>query len=291
MKIISLLLLIYVNYASAQNVGIGNPSPAEKLDVNGNINVTGTIKANGVDGTANQVLMKNNNGTLAWGDLCEYKNYSVFQFTTVGAVQTFSVPAGVTKIKVQVWAGGGTGTGVGGSLNMGAGGGGGGYIEGYFTVTPSTNVNVRVGNGAGAGSPNAGNSQVDYNAILLAAFPGGNATYDAGLTRITPGAGGTFFGTGITSFIGLQGQPGSATILRYDQISATEFGRSTIGGSGGHAGNTCCTGGSSSYFYYNITSAIVLSQTLGTNGQIPGGGASADAIGNAGGHGRVIIYY
>lgn len=50
-----------------RNVGIKNPTPAEALDVTGNINVTGTIKANGIDGTANQVLMKNGSGILSWG--------------------------------------------------------------------------------------------------------------------------------------------------------------------------------------------------------------------------------
>jgi hypothetical protein len=64
---------------ASQRVGIGNPAPSEKLDVAGNINVTGTIKANGVDGTANQVLMKNGSGILAWGDITSrYKNFVSF---------------------------------------------------------------------------------------------------------------------------------------------------------------------------------------------------------------------
>ena len=58
-KLIILSLMAMAIKTQAQNVGIGNPIPAEKLDVTGNINVTGTIKANGVDGTANQVLAKN----------------------------------------------------------------------------------------------------------------------------------------------------------------------------------------------------------------------------------------
>ncbi|MEQ1935687.1 MAG: hypothetical protein ABL962_17660 [Fimbriimonadaceae bacterium] len=46
------------NSVSAQttNVGIGTTNPAEKLDVNGNINLNGTIKVNGQDGQAGQVV-------------------------------------------------------------------------------------------------------------------------------------------------------------------------------------------------------------------------------------------
>src|SRR5687767_3167062 len=99
---------------NAQNVGVGTTTPVEKLDVNGNINVTGTIKANGVDGTANQVLMKNGSGALSWGDLCDYKNYEMFNEL---GVQTWVVPAGVTKIEVEIWGGGG-----GGSMYCGGGG-------------------------------------------------------------------------------------------------------------------------------------------------------------------------
>jgi hypothetical protein len=50
------------------DVGIGNTAAAEKLDVTGNINVTGTIKANGVAGTAGQILTTSGS-TLAWTNL------------------------------------------------------------------------------------------------------------------------------------------------------------------------------------------------------------------------------
>jgi hypothetical protein len=102
-----------------RNVGIKNPTPAEALDVTGNINVTGTIKANGVDGTANQILMKNGSGTLAWGDMCEFKNMVSLIDTTTTLI--WVVPAGVTRIWVEMWGGGGAG--------LEAGGGGGAYVS------------------------------------------------------------------------------------------------------------------------------------------------------------------
>ncbi len=99
------LFSLYHNSTTAQNVGVNTTNPTERLDVNGNINVTGTIKANGIDGSANQVLMKNGSGNLAWGDLCEYKN----AVTLFNASGTWNVPAGVTRIFIEVWGAGGGG--------------------------------------------------------------------------------------------------------------------------------------------------------------------------------------
>src|ERR1043165_6003098 len=125
MRYTVIFLLIFLSIKiNAQNVGVGTTTPIERLDVNGNINVTGTIKANGIDGTANQVLMKNGSGNLAWGDLCDYK-HAVSLFNATG---TWNVPAGVTRIFIEVW-------GAGGGGNSFGGGGGGTYIAAPFTVT------------------------------------------------------------------------------------------------------------------------------------------------------------
>ncbi|HMS99916.1 MAG TPA: hypothetical protein PKA12_14280, partial [Saprospiraceae bacterium] len=52
--------------AQSGNVGVGVALPAEKLDVDGNIQLTGEIKLNGSGGTMGQVLTSNGNGTMAW---------------------------------------------------------------------------------------------------------------------------------------------------------------------------------------------------------------------------------
>ena len=109
-KILFLFLIFYPIHLDAQNVGIGNPSPAEKLDVNGNINVTGTIKANGTDGTAGQVLMKNSSGVFNWGDLGDFKNVAAFTDTTTLNI-SWNVPANTNRIWVELWGGGGAGFG------------------------------------------------------------------------------------------------------------------------------------------------------------------------------------
>lgn len=290
-KIIIILLSIFPIISYSQNVGIGNPSPNEKLDVTGNINVSGTIKANGVDGTPNQMLMKNSVGLLSWGDMCEYKNYTSYLFTTAGAFQAFTVPPGVTKIKVQIWGGGGQSEGVSGPVNMFGGGGGGGYIEGKLTVTPGFLIYVQVGNGAGPGFTNSAKSQVSFGSILLQGQGGGNASFDQTLNRVTPGNGGDYVTSGTTSFIGMRGESGGSSTLRYDQVSSTEFGKAVTGANGGNAGNTIDTGGKGGFLFFTVNTAEVKAHILGLNGIVPGGGASSGAVGPAGGHGLVIIHY
>jgi uncharacterized protein (TIGR02145 family) len=68
-KLLFLSLLALNIQINAQNVGIGTPNPTEKLDVTGNINVTGTIKANGVAGTAGQVLTNNGGNSMSWASV------------------------------------------------------------------------------------------------------------------------------------------------------------------------------------------------------------------------------
>ncbi len=51
---------------SAGNVGIGTFTPANKLDVNGDLNFSGLLKLNGSPGTAGQVLGSNGTSTPAW---------------------------------------------------------------------------------------------------------------------------------------------------------------------------------------------------------------------------------
>jgi hypothetical protein len=60
-------------------------------------------------------------------------------FTYSGAIQTFTVPAGVTAIQVTVWGAGGSGGG--------APGGAGAFIQGILTVTPGQVLSLLVGQG------------------------------------------------------------------------------------------------------------------------------------------------
>jgi hypothetical protein len=61
--------IICLNLSSQSNVGIGTTTPQEKLDVNGNIRMSGEIKPNGAAGEINQVLTSNGNGTMQWSSM------------------------------------------------------------------------------------------------------------------------------------------------------------------------------------------------------------------------------
>jgi hypothetical protein len=53
-------------FTSTGRVGIGTTTPVEKLDISGNINLTGVLKFNGSAGTAGQVLMSNGTSAPEW---------------------------------------------------------------------------------------------------------------------------------------------------------------------------------------------------------------------------------
>ena len=109
---------------------------------------------------------------------------------------TFTVPAGVTRIRARVvGGGGGAGSGTGSSIS-GGGGGGGGYSESWIKVTPGGALDIVVGSGgsggrySGASGTNGGTSSVSY--FLSASGGGGGSAGDGGSRR--GGYGG--YGTG-----------------------------------------------------------------------------------------------
>lgn len=67
MKNIPFLLFCFCALAAyTQNVGVGTTTPSEKLDVAGNVNITGAVKINGSPGTAGQVLVSNGATAPSW---------------------------------------------------------------------------------------------------------------------------------------------------------------------------------------------------------------------------------
>lgn len=58
--------LIIATFRGNGNLGVGILSPAERVDINGNMNITGAIKLNGNAGTAGQVLTSNGTGAPTW---------------------------------------------------------------------------------------------------------------------------------------------------------------------------------------------------------------------------------
>lgn len=274
----------------SQNVGINQPIPSEKLDVNGNINLTGTIKTNGVDGLANQILMKNNGGLLAWGDLGSYKNFASFL-----ATGSWIVPTGVTKITIELWGAGGGGASVGG-------GGGGGYILGQFNVSAGSLINFTVGtNGAGASNSissggSGTNSSVTIEGNFISALGGQGVSYNSSGAYFASGLGGGFNSTvGFNSYLGLVGQNGIVTKKSYGQSNATTFHEIAEMGSGGNAANTQNTGGIGVFYDLIIGSNPPINDVRfsgATASKVPGGGGGSYFVNSSSGsNGMIVIHY
>ena len=65
-RLIVLACLICFISAGAQNVGIGTTTPSEKLDVNGNLKISGYLNLNGNTGTSGQVLTSQGTNPPIW---------------------------------------------------------------------------------------------------------------------------------------------------------------------------------------------------------------------------------
>ena len=166
-----LLVFIVISFsilAESQNVGINNPAPTEKLDVNGNVNITGTIKTSGISGRKGQVLMSTGTG-LSWGSTAGYRKSQ--SYASPGANQ-FTVPAGVTEVMVEVW-----GAGSGGTLYCG--GTSGGYARTVRAVTPGDVVFINIGAGSPFGNSittSGGTTSAVFGADQLNAYGGSGIT-------------------------------------------------------------------------------------------------------------------
>lgn len=208
-----------------------------------------------------------------------------------GSIQTFVVPACVTRVNVKAWAAGGAGW-VNGSL--GTSGGSGAYVSGYITVTPGATYYVVVGaggtlnatgafGGGGAGGVNAtsggggGYTGIFNNAgatqagaVFIAGGGGGAGSgYDGGIAGIVRYHGGGGGGNaGIADGAGQGGQPGS-------NGGAGGVSGSNTGGAGtalqGGAGNAASHGGGGGGGYVGGGGGAGSSNQKGAGG---GGGGS-----------------
>lgn len=277
-------------------VGINDPTPSERLDVNGNMNITGIIKANGNAGQPNQVLMQNSSGNLVWGDLADsYKNFDVFYIAGSG---TWTVPANVTKILVEI-------IGAGGGGNVYGGGGGGGYIMAQLDVTPGSNINYTVGLGSAgttiANTSDGGASSVSTGTVTLTANGGLGANYNSTYKSFTaPGGGITISPGTFRNYLSILGASGLMGRNNFIQRTASTFLEEVSGADGGGPGNcrTCTAKGA--YFLFDINTATVVSFRHPIYRNLPGTGGAGGYYtissggyggGNGGSNGQVIIRY
>lgn len=250
--------------------------PEERLEVDGDVKITGGIVANTVSGTPGQVLTTGSDGNLAWSSPCQYNRF--FGFLHQSIPYDWTVPVGVTEIMVELWGGGG-------GSHMGGGGGAGGYVKAIFEVIPGDKFTIVVGGGGqgriGGGVQNpmdGGFSSISGTNVSAVALGGEMATSGA------PGPGGLISVTppylSATGQYGESGYP-NITLPIYagaDKIVYGQGGQSPMAAKNYGLGETITVVGSNFNYY------------RGTSGITPGGGAGGgDHFGNSGGDGYVVI--
>ena len=271
-----------LNVSSASQVKGGGLSLAS-LIVRGGIQI---ISGNPAIG---KVLTSDGVGNATWQTptTCTAAVSGTDTFTTSG---TWTVPAGVTSIKVKVWgAGGNGGSGApsyAGAGSLGGGGGGGGGAGGYAEKTiniPSgtTSYQVVVGTPGTAGFSAFDSTSVKAtNGTSAVNHTGNESTGGAG------GAGGAPVGSYSASQSGIAGSAG--TNGTYISGCPGGFSQDGNGGNGG-ASYSPSTGGIGGVLA-NCSQAGP-SGTTGTIGGGGGGGAGYGGAGGVGGGGRVVIEY
>lgn len=196
------------------------------------------------------------------GGLFEAVAFSPTNITAFTSSGTFTVPAGVTKVKACIMGGGGGGgSAVSGGTGGGGGGGGGGYCEVVLPVNPADTMTVTVGTGGAGGTTGngsgGGTSSVVYGSATYTATGGGGGNDN----RSNTGAGG---GSGSSS---------GATIsptTKDGGDGGDGGGSASNGGGGGGSGGGLAAGG--------INGAD--GTTTGGNGGAGSGGAAAGAGGS-----------
>ena len=177
-------------------------------------------------GTSGQVLTSNGT-TASWGAASAAgASLSAQVFTSNG---TFTIPTGVTKLKITVVGGGGGG---GGGTVGGGGGAGGAAISYLSSLTPGNTLSVTIGaSGTGGASGVAGTA-------------GGTSSVASGTQSITTisttgggggGAGqnpGGLGGTGTNGTLNLGGGDGAGGVLGCTTTPGGNGGSSLLGGGG-----------------------------------------------------------
>lgn len=215
--------------------------------------------------------------------------------TTFDSSTTYTVPEGVTTIKVHVWGAGGAG-GARNSSGGGAGGGGGAYSFIELTVTAGQKFWVNVGNGGSAGNsgqdswvaPN--DNPTSAQALVLAKGGAGVST-----NATTGGAGGSSDdGIGTVKYSGGNGGNGGDGSTSNGAGGGSSAGNNSDGvaGNSNGTGGLAPTGGGNGG---NGATSAFLGGAGGAGSQPGGGGGGARMIllfsynGGSGGNGRVII--
>lgn len=272
--------------AGSQHVGVGTVNPTEMLDVNGNLNIQGNLKVDGVAGQAGQVLRTNAAGNTEWGDATEYKNHVAFSQNG-----TWNIPVGVHKVMLELWGSGGGGA-------YGGGGGGGAYVRATnIPVVPGNQLTIEIGPG-GLGSTAAANNGAnggDTKVIVNAGVLWFNAKGGAGATPVGPGENSWTAQLGFPYYFQVNGNNGSPTTENYEQKNSTDYVTVTKYGDGGPAALLNSGEGKGGFRIMDNVSSLALKYHRSSRGTGPGagggGGFGGEFAGSNGAPGMVIIHY
>ena len=170
-------------------------------------------------------------------------NSGFVAFRTPAGTVTWTVPAGVSRIRARMWGAGGGGgfTSAGTGGDHGGGGGGGGYAEKYFDVVPGSNFTLVVGAGGTGGGPVGTDSPGADGADTILTSP---ASAVPASTTVTAKGGGRGFGPP-TRFGGGGGQVLNADFWCYGGEGASGETRGGMGGMAGLGGPANATGSAS----------------------------------------------
>jgi len=215
--------------------------------------------------------LSNNPGSGVFGN-------GLVQFFPVSG--TFTVPLGVSRIRVRVWGAGGTSnSSLGGGMG---GGGGGGFAMKVINVAPASTVAVTVGTGftTAAGGTSSFGSSVSAT--------GGSAVTTLTATGAT---GGTGIGGDINYVGGNGGNGDLSTTVGAGGGAAGVFGNggnggglsATKGGSGNSGGGGAGASGASGTGFFNLPTSLLPTTSLDFIATGNGGTGSTVAPTNGGG--------
>lgn len=193
---------------------------------------------------------------------------------------TWTVPAGVTKIRVELWGGGMAGgeiQSIGATINC-QGGRGAAYALYELNVIPDEVLTVTVSLGSSSSSNYSTPTQIERNGIVIAKaslFASDSTPYE-GLLNI------------------VEGEQGYPADFSFQQVGTGVFRKILRTGAGGGTYPDFKNGGHSTTVEYTVPDGTLVGVSYNynsSNGRYGGGGACSQAGPSYGGQGLVKMYY
>lgn len=253
-----------VNATPVANGGSGRSTQTAYAVICGGTTTTSPQQSVSSVGSAGQVLTSNGAGALPTFQAPTGSSISTMDVKTSGTSATWTIPAGVTKVRVTVVGGGGNGGALSGSSFGGGGAGGGAAIKVLTGLTSGNTLIYTVGAGGGGTGATSSVSSGTQTITTISATGGANGT--TGQTSSSLG------GIGSNGDLNLPGGPGMPAYL--------DFSASTgIGGQGGSS-------------IFGVSGPFGASGSSGGNGRGYGAGGSGSAGGVVNGFGSagVVIF-